>query len=139
MGKGGHIRKCPPYPLAPHLALAPLKSKAESSPPKALDCGVTTRAEGAASSVHPQEEGGGIPPPTHILFECSTEEGGGKEGGRLRVLNGIFMLTETTVRFLPLPTLDPLPSPRGMDTACLGGKRKKERGEGGGTEGRSRG
>ncbi len=42
------------------------------------------------------------------------------------MLNGIFMLTETTVRFLPFPTLDPLPSPRGMDTVCLGGERKRK-------------
>ncbi len=50
------------------------------------------------------------------------------------MLNGIFMLTETTVRFLPFPTLDPLPSPRGMDTVCLGGRGKgKGRRRDGGT------
>ena len=115
-GKRRTYQKMPPL-SPPHLALAPLKSKAESPPPKALDSGFTTRAESAASSVHPQ--GRRRDPP--FLHTSSLSAVRRRGGGRLRVLNGIFMLTETTVRFLPFPTLDPLPSPRGMDTVCLGG------------------
>ena len=77
-GKRRTYQKMPPL-SPPHLALAPLKSKAESSPLEGF--GLWSHNAGRVRGIFrpPSRKEEGSPFPTHILFECSTEEGKEKE------------------------------------------------------------